>query len=84
LCEKDLILKEVFKRYRNSDGSRIDLDDDNIADAVNVNMVGRALLGWFRPENEAQRSVVEALLNPPKPKAKKKRGIKQGTVAVAA
>lgn len=65
-CDKNLILKEVYKRYA------IDVDDDNIADAVNFNMIGRALLGWIEPANQAQRTVIEALNAGPKPKKSKK------------
>jgi Holliday junction resolvasome RuvABC endonuclease subunit len=65
-CDKNLILKEVFKRYQ------IDVDDDNIADAVNFNMIGRALLSWNQPSNQAQASVIEALNAGPKPKKTRK------------
>ena len=64
-CDKNLILKEVFKRYQ------VDVDDDNIADAVNFNMIGRALLGWTATTNQAQQAVIEALRTP-KVKSKKK------------
>jgi Holliday junction resolvasome RuvABC endonuclease subunit len=66
-CDKNLILKEVFKRYH------IDVDDDNIADAVNFNMIGRALLGWNTTSNLAQQSIVDALNSGPKPKKGKKK-----------
>ncbi len=65
-CDKNLILKEVFKRYG------IDVDDDNIADAVNFNFIGRALLGWIQPSNQAQQAVIDALNAGPKPKKTKK------------
>jgi hypothetical protein len=68
-CDKDLILKEVYKRYPNPDGSPIDVDDDNIADAINMNMIGRALLGWKVLDNQAQQAVIEDLNKPPKVKA---------------
>jgi len=35
-CEKSLILKETYKRYK------VDIDDDNIADAYGLAMVGYA------------------------------------------
>jgi crossover junction endodeoxyribonuclease RuvC len=65
-CDKNLILKEVYKRYG------VDLEDDNIADAVNFNMIGRTLLGWRPADNKAQQEVVAMLLSPPKPKKGKK------------
>jgi crossover junction endodeoxyribonuclease RuvC len=65
--DKNIILKEVLKRYQ------IDVDDDNIADAINFNMIGRALLGWTPASNEAQRSIIEALNAGPKPKKGKKK-----------
>ena len=65
-CDKNLILKEVFKRYH------IDVDDDNVADAVNFNMIGRALLGWNSTSNQAQQSIIDALKAGPKPKKARK------------
>jgi len=66
-----VILKEVFKRYRDDQGQPIDLEDDNIADAVNFNMIGRAVLGWMTTSNEAQKEVVTQLTSPPKFKVRK-------------
>jgi len=54
-ADKNVILKEVFKRYR------IDVDDDNIADAINMSRIGQALIGLIALENQAQREVVEEL-----------------------
>ena len=54
-ADKNVILKEVFKRYR------IDVDDHNVADAINMNRIGQALIGLVRVENQAQREVVEEL-----------------------
>ena len=65
-CDKNLILKEVYKRYH------FDVDDDNVADAINFNMIGRAMLGWTACENEAQRQVLADLLAAPKVKKAKK------------
>src|ERR1035441_5535710 len=64
-CDKNLILKEVYKRYH------FDVDDDNVADAINFNMIGRAMLGWMVCENEAQGQVLADLLAGPKVKVKK-------------
>jgi Holliday junction resolvasome RuvABC endonuclease subunit len=83
--EKNIILKEVFRRYKNQDGSPVDVDDDNIADAVNFNMIGRAMLGWSRCENKAQQEVLADLLAGPKvKKTKKKKGAKSAPVVAAA
>lgn len=54
-ADKNVVLKEVFKRYR------IDVDDDNIADAINLNKIGQALIGLIALENQAQREVMEEL-----------------------
>ena len=67
-CDKNLIIKEVLKRYR------IDVDDDNVADAINLNKIGQAFLGLIEIDNQAQREVVEELLHGRA--AKKKRGKK--------
>jgi crossover junction endodeoxyribonuclease RuvC len=69
--DKNVILKEVFKRYK------LDVDDDNIADAINLNKIGQALLGLIEIGNQAQREVVEELLNGRA--VKKKRGKKPAT-----
>ena len=49
-CDKNLILLKVFQKYG------VECEDDNVADAVNFNMIGRALLGWTTTSNEAQRA----------------------------
>jgi len=43
-----------------------------IADAINFNMIGRALLGWIKPSNQAQQSVIDALNAGPRPKKSRK------------
>jgi hypothetical protein len=63
-CNKNVILKEVLKRYQ------IDVDDDNIADAINMNKIGQAMLGLLAPDNQAQRDVVAELLKGPVTKKK--------------
>jgi crossover junction endodeoxyribonuclease RuvC len=70
--DKNVILKEVWKRYQ------IDVDDDNTADAINFNKIGQAFLGLVEPDNQAQREVVEELIHG---KAPKKKRIKQATQA---
>ena len=52
--------------------SPVDVDNDNIADAVNFNMIGRTLLGWRQADNKAQQEVVAMLSGSPKPKNGKK------------
>ena len=64
-CDKNLVLKEVLKRYQ------LDLDDDNIADAVNMNKIGQAILGLMELDNQAQREVVAELRSAPAPKKKR-------------
>lgn len=71
-CDKSVVLKEVLKRYR------IDVDDDNIADAINFNKIGQAFLGLVELDNQAQREVVEELIHC---KAAKKKRIKKAALA---
>ena len=71
-CDKNIILKEVLKRYR------IDVDDDNIADAINFNKIGQAILGLVELDNQAQREAVEELIHG---KAAKKKRIKKAAQA---
>ena len=73
--EKNVILKEVYKKYG------IDTDDDNIADAINFNMIGRTMLGWRECDNKAQQEVLADLLAGPKVKKTKKKGAKAPAVA---
>lgn len=54
-ADKNLILREVFKRYG------ADCADDNQADAVNMTHVGMALAGTWQPTTDAQRQVLKTL-----------------------
>ena len=72
-CDKNLVLKEVYKRYRTPAGEPIDVEDDNIADAINMAMIGRTLLGWQAPANAVQVAIIGDLQKGPKPKVKKSR-----------
>ena len=65
--------KNLGRQAGTRTGSPVDVDDDNVADAVNFNMIGRAMLGWKATENEAQRAIVAELNAPPKVKVKKPR-----------
>ncbi len=47
------------------------MDNDNIADAVNLNFIGRAVLGWRACTYNVQQEIMANLLNP-KVKASKK------------
>jgi Holliday junction resolvasome RuvABC endonuclease subunit len=76
LCEKNLILLKTFQKYG------IECSDDNVADAINFNMIGRALQGWSVPENQGERDVLAQLTAGPKVKIKK--GKKAAKTAVAA
>jgi len=73
-CDKNLILKEVYKRYQ------IDVDDDNIADAINLTKIGQVFLGLVEPDNQAQREVVEELIQG---RAPRKKRIKKAVQAKA-
>jgi len=66
-CDKNLVLLKVFQKYG------IECEDDNVADAVNLNMIGRALLGWTPVSNEVQRAVIADLSKPPKVKGTRKK-----------
>jgi crossover junction endodeoxyribonuclease RuvC len=69
-CDKNVILKEILKRYK------LDVDDDNIADAINMNKIGQAVLGLLELDNQAQRDVIEELLKSPATKKGRNRGRK--------
>lgn len=66
-AQKNLILLKTFQKYG------IECGNDNEADAINFNMIGRAALGWTTPKNEAERSVVAALNRGPQAKVRKPR-----------
>ncbi|HLN30029.1 MAG TPA: hypothetical protein VK395_19965 [Gemmataceae bacterium] len=66
-CDKNLILLKVFQKYG------IECEDDNVADAINLNMIGRALLGWTPVSNDMQRAVLADLSKPPKAKGTRKK-----------
>ena len=54
-ANKSVMIKNVYKKYH------IDVDDDNIADAVSLNFVGRAVTGLWEPTNKPQDRIVEDL-----------------------
>jgi hypothetical protein len=54
-ANKAVMIKNVYKKYH------IDVDDDNIADAVSLNFVGRAVTGLWEPTNKPQDRIVEDL-----------------------
>jgi crossover junction endodeoxyribonuclease RuvC len=55
--EKDLILKELYKRYD------FDVSDDNIADAVGLMLIGKTLLGKYeKPLVQFQQEVISKML----------------------
>jgi len=54
-AEKAVILKQVLKNWQ------VDLDDDDVADAFVLTMVGRALTRTWEPETGPQREVLKAL-----------------------
>jgi len=54
-CDKNLILLKTYRVYG------IEVEDDNIADAINLNKIGQAFLGLLELDNQAQREVVEEL-----------------------
>ena len=56
-ADKDLMLKEVLKRFA------IDLDNHNVADAVGLLYIGLALIGKWQPTTDQQRAVVTAVRN---------------------
>ena len=75
-CDKNLILKEVLKRYQ------LDLDDDNVADAVNMNKIGQAMLGLIELDNQAQRDVIAELKSAPASKKRTKKAAQSTAAAV--
>ncbi|HUV67023.1 MAG TPA: hypothetical protein VMW24_24260, partial [Sedimentisphaerales bacterium] len=56
-ADKDLMLKEVLKRFA------LDLDNHNVADAVGLLYIGLALIGNWQPTTDQQRAVVTAVRN---------------------
>jgi len=57
MAEKSLILKEIFKRYG------FDTDDDNVADALGLMTLTKAVLGkWDKPLVAFQQEVVSKVL----------------------
>jgi crossover junction endodeoxyribonuclease RuvC len=54
VCEKSLILKELFKKYK------IDLDDDNEADATVLALIGKSKMGRL-PCNKSQQELLDKL-----------------------
>lgn len=65
-ADKNIVLKELYKRFQ------IDVDDDNIADACVLVLIGECLLGMREPTTQAQREVL-AILRGEKPAKKRKR-----------
>lgn len=52
---KQVMLKDVFRVFG------IDVWDDNVADAIGLNFIGRSLAGSHSPTNATQRAVVAEL-----------------------
>lgn len=66
-CPKDIMIKEVFRRWQ------FDTNDNNVADAFSLCRIGEAISGIGTDDlTQAQREVIEVLTNP-QPKTKKKR-----------
>lgn len=56
-AEKSIIIREVYRRFKDHDGFAIDVKNDNEADAVGLLFIGRALAGDWEPQNQAQCEV---------------------------
>jgi Holliday junction resolvasome RuvABC endonuclease subunit len=54
--QKDIVIKEIFKRFG------VDTNDNNIADAIGLMFLGRALVNDFQPTTDAQRQVVSDVM----------------------
>jgi crossover junction endodeoxyribonuclease RuvC len=54
-AKKEHVLRDVFIRY----GLRI--DNNNAADAITLNHVGQALIGWETPEKTYEQEVVDSI-----------------------
>jgi Holliday junction resolvasome RuvABC endonuclease subunit len=63
--DKNLILLKTFRVYG------IEVEDDNIADAINMNKIGQAILGLLELSNQAQQEVVEELIKGKAPRKKR-------------
>jgi Holliday junction resolvasome RuvABC endonuclease subunit len=56
VADKNIILKEVFKRWK------FDVDDDNVADALVLMQLGLALVGKLENTTAFQEAVVQEVL----------------------
>jgi crossover junction endodeoxyribonuclease RuvC len=56
-ADKALIIKAVFQRWAH------DVDNNNSADAVVLNYIGRAIVGDWQPTTDQQREVITLLAN---------------------
>ena len=54
-ARKEHMLKYIEKRFG------IDTDDHNAADAVCLNFIGQALIGWYKPELDFQLQILQAI-----------------------
>jgi len=56
-CGKDIIIKEIYKKYK------IDFNDNNLADAFVLAKIGQALLGQNKKELiKTEKEVVQMLI----------------------
>jgi hypothetical protein len=60
-AEKNTLILEVYKRFRDHDGFPISARNDNEADAVGLAFIGKSLLRDYPPQNQAQREVLAKL-----------------------
>lgn len=58
-AEKNIIIREVYRRFKDHDGFAIEVKDDNQADSIGLLFIGRALLGDWEPQNHAQVEVLK-------------------------
>ena len=73
-ADKAVMLKAIYQRFA------IDTDDHNVADAIGLMYIGRALCGWYEPTTDAQRQVIEEIRTGKR--AKKVKKIKAVETAV--
>jgi Holliday junction resolvasome RuvABC endonuclease subunit len=61
-AEKNIVIREVYRRFKDHEGFAVDVKNDNEADSVGLLFIGRALLGDWTPQNQAQIEVLKKVM----------------------
>ena len=60
-ADKNVMIRDVFRRFLGNDGKPIVVDDDNVADAICFVHIGRALLDTYETKFKYQQDVIREL-----------------------